>query len=115
MLGFCHGNNIGDAVETVGAPTVDTLSSVVDAGKGDEDAWGAAKGGEASGRRLAAKGREDHHKWATSWLVRLLARESPMSLMEGGGGGRRLVLAGRWLATRVLVHKHSTKFSSVVE
>ena len=33
---------------------------------------------------------------ATSWLAtRLLAHDSPLSLLEGGGGGRRLALAGR--------------------
>ena len=44
---------------------------------------------------------------ATSWLAkRLPARDSPLSLLEGGGGGRRLALAGRRLLTRrVPVHE----------
>jgi hypothetical protein len=43
---------------------------------------------------------------ATSWSARLPARDSSMSLLEGGGGGRRLALAGRRLGTRcVLVHE----------
>jgi hypothetical protein len=44
---------------------------------------------------------------ATSWLaMRLPARDSSLSLLEGGGGGRRLALAGRRPRTRcVLVHE----------
>ena len=43
---------------------------------------------------------------ATSWLARMPARESSLSLLEGGGGGRRLALAGRRPRTRcVLVNK----------
>ena len=43
---------------------------------------------------------------ATSSLARMPARESSLSLLEGGGGGRRLALAGRRPRTRyVLVNK----------
>ena len=39
-------------------------------------------------------------------LAKMPARNVPMPLLEGGGGGRRLALAGRRLGTRcVLVHE----------
>ena len=47
------------AFATSGAPKAHTSSSVVEACKRDEDARGAAKGGDAGGRQLAAKSRGD--------------------------------------------------------
>ena len=47
------------AFATSGAPKAKTASSVVEACKRDEDARGAAKGGDAGGRQLAAKSRGD--------------------------------------------------------
>ena len=44
---------------------------------------------------------------ATSALTRMLTRETSLSVLAGGGGGRRLALADRRLATRcVLVDEH---------
>jgi hypothetical protein len=47
------------AFATSGAPKVETTTSAVEAWKCDEDTRGAAKGGDAGGRQLAAKGRGD--------------------------------------------------------
>jgi hypothetical protein len=47
------------AFATSGPPKVEISTSVVEAHKRDEDAWGAVKGGDAGGRELAAKGRGD--------------------------------------------------------
>ena len=49
---------------------------------------------------LPPKAAETNIDKATSWLARLRARDSSPSLLEGDGEGRRLALAGRWLATR---------------
>jgi hypothetical protein len=55
---------------------------------------------------LPPKAAESNTDKATSWLARVPASDSPQSLMEGGGGGRRLALAGRRLLTRrVPVHE----------
>ena len=55
---------------------------------------------------LPQKAAETDTDKATSALARLPALDSPLSLLEGGGGGRRLALAGRRLATRcVSVHE----------
>ena len=55
---------------------------------------------------LPLKAAESIADKATSWLERLLARDSSLSLLEGGGEGRRLALVGRWLGTRcVRVHE----------
>jgi hypothetical protein len=56
---------------------------------------------------LPPKAAETNVDKATSGLARPPARELSFSLMAGGGGGRRLALAGRRLATRcVLVDEH---------
>ena len=56
---------------------------------------------------LPPKAAETSKDKATSASVRLPARESSLPLLVGGGGGHRLALAGRWLATRcVLVDEH---------
>ena len=49
------------------------------------------------------KAAETNKDKATSALARLLARKSSLSLLVGGGGGRRLALAGRRLATRCVL------------
>ena len=55
---------------------------------------------------LPPKAAESNTDKATSWLARVPASDSPQSLMEGGGGGRRLALAGQRLLTRrVPVHE----------
>ena len=55
---------------------------------------------------LPPKAAESNTDKATSWLARGPASDSPQSLVEGGGGGRRLALAGRRLLTRrVPVHE----------
>ena len=55
---------------------------------------------------LPPKAVESNLDKAASWLARLPARESPLSMLEGGGGGCRLALAGRRLVTRcVPVHE----------
>ena len=56
---------------------------------------------------LPLKAEEANKDKAMSALARLLARKSSLSLLVGGGGGRRLALAGRRLATRcVMVDEH---------
>ena len=47
------------AFATSGAPKVETATSAVEACKRAEDAWSAAKGGDAGGRGLAVEGRGD--------------------------------------------------------
>ena len=55
---------------------------------------------------LPPKAVESNKDKATSWVARLPARDSSLSLLEGGGGGRRLALAGRRLGTRCIpVHE----------
>ena len=49
---------------------------------------------------LPLKAEEANKDKAMSALARLPARESALSLLVGGGGGRRLALTGRRLATR---------------
>ena len=49
---------------------------------------------------LPPKAAETNKDKTTSALARLPARKSSLSLMAGGGGGHRLALAGRRLATR---------------
>jgi hypothetical protein len=44
---------------------------------------------------LPSKATETSLDKATSWLAMLAASDSSRSLLEGGGGGRRLALAGR--------------------
>ena len=51
---------------------------------------------------LPPKAAETNTDKAISWLARVPASDSPQSLMEGGGGGRRLALAGRRLLTRLV-------------
>jgi hypothetical protein len=84
---------MADAVLTPGFE-VETATSAVDAWR-DSGARRAAKGGEAGGRRLAAQGRGVPHRQGDK-----LASESPLSLLEGCSGGRRLALAGRRPRTR---------------
>ena len=64
--GTTASSNLRDAVKAVcgciafatsGAPKAKTASSAVEACKRDEDARGAAKGGDAGGRGLAVEGR----------------------------------------------------------
>ena len=52
-----------------------------------------------AGASLPPKAAESNADKATSWLARMPASDSPQSLMEGAGGGRRLALAGRLLVT----------------
>jgi hypothetical protein len=55
---------------------------------------------------LPPKAAESSTDKATSWLARMPVSDSPLSLLEGCGGGRRLALAGRRLLTRcVPVHE----------
>ena len=49
---------------------------------------------------LPPKAAETDKDKATSALARLPVRESSLPLLVGGGGGRRLALVGRRLATR---------------
>jgi hypothetical protein len=51
--------NLKDATATSGAPKMETATSAVETRKRDDDMQGAAKGGDAGGRQLAAKGRGD--------------------------------------------------------
>jgi hypothetical protein len=52
---------------------------------------------------LPPKAAETGKDKATSALARLPIRESSLPLLVGGGGGRRLALAGRRLATRCVL------------
>ena len=52
---------------------------------------------------LPPKAAEANKDKAMSALARLPARESSLSLLAGGDGGRRLTLAGRRLATRCVM------------
>jgi hypothetical protein len=55
---------------------------------------------------LPPKAAETNLDKATSWLARLPASDSSLSLLEGGGGGRRLALAGQRPVTHCIpVHK----------
>jgi hypothetical protein len=55
---------------------------------------------------LPPKATETNMDKATNLLLRLPARRSILSLLEGGGVGRRLALAGQRLATHcVLVNE----------
>ena len=55
---------------------------------------------------LPPKAAESNTDKVTSLLATLSTSDSPLSLLEGGGGGRRLALAGRRLKTHcVLVHE----------
>jgi hypothetical protein len=57
---------------------------------------------------LPPKAVETNRDKTTSTLARLSARKASLSLMAGGGGGRRLAITGRRLATRcVLVDEHN--------
>jgi hypothetical protein len=49
---------------------------------------------------LPPKAAETDKDKATSALARLPVRETSLPLLVGGGGGRRLALVGRRLATR---------------
>jgi hypothetical protein len=65
-------SNLRDAMKAVcgsasGAPKAETASSVVEACKRDEDARGAAKGGDAGGRGLAVEGRGVQLGWLAGW------------------------------------------------
>jgi hypothetical protein len=51
-----------NALATSGAPKVETATSAVETRQRDEDVRGAATGGDAGGRRPAAKGRGDHRR-----------------------------------------------------
>ena len=89
-------------IDSSGAFWAKTVTSAVDAGKCDEDARRAAKGGylgTLADAGLPPNAAESIVDKATSMLARLLASESPLSMLEGGGGGRRLALAGRRLET----------------
>jgi hypothetical protein len=60
--------------------------------------------------RLPRKAEEAQTDKAMSALARLLARKTSSSLLARGGGGRRLALAGRRLATRcVVVDAHGSR------
>ena len=76
---------------------------------GGEHAWGVAKGGDAGERQHAAKGHGDQQEQGSRLAGKAAAppaRRPSLSLLERGGGGRRLALAGRRLPTRcVLVHE----------
>ena len=55
---------------------------------------------------LLPKATETNIDKVASSLARLPASDSSLSMLKGGGGGRRLALAGRWPVTRcVLVHE----------
>ena len=95
-----------DALATSGAPKVETATSAVETRQRDKDARGAAKGAMLTDASLPPKAAETIDKTVTSWLARLPASDSPLLLLEGGGGERRLALAGRRLETRyVPVHE----------
>ena len=90
----------------VWAPNVDTATDAVDAGKCDEASRGVAKGATLANASWSPKAAESITGKATSGLARLPASESSLSLLQGGGGGRRLALAGQRPATRcVRVHE----------
>ena len=64
------------------------------------------KGARLADARLTSKAAETITDKATSWLAKLPTRDSSLSLLEEGGEGRQLALAGRWLGTRcVSVHE----------
>ena len=52
---------------------------------------------------LPLKAEEANKDKAMSALARLLARKSSLPLLARGGGGRRLALTGRRLATRCVL------------
>jgi hypothetical protein len=83
-----------DTVATSEAPLVETATSAVDAGKRDEDARGAAKGGEAGGRQCAAKGRGVQHRQADK-LADTDAGKRVVSVVAGGGRRGPSAGAGR--------------------
>ena len=76
--------NLKDAAATSGAPKVDTATSAVETRQRDEDARGAAKGGDAGGRQLAAKGRGVHHRQGDK-LAGADAGKRVVSVVAGGG------------------------------
>jgi hypothetical protein len=73
----------------------------------DTDLYGERKGAANLARAgLSPKAAETNVDKATSWLARPPARDSSLSLLEGGGGSCRLALAGRRPTTRcVPVHE----------
>jgi hypothetical protein len=72
------------AFATSGAPKVETATSAVEACQRDEDARGAAKGGEVGARRLAAKGRRVHHRQGDKRAGKV-AGTRIASVFAGGG------------------------------
>ena len=92
--------NLKDAIAIYRALKVETATFVMEARKRDEDARGAAKGGDTGGRQLATKTPKAvgaNKNKEEGLLARLSASRPPLSLLEGGGVGRRLALAGRRL------------------
>ena len=73
------------AFATSGAPKAKTASSVVEACKRDEDARGAAKGGDAGGRQLAAKSRGDQQGQGD----KLAGTDAGTRVVSVVAGGRR--------------------------
>ena len=64
------------------------------------------RGATLANAGLPPKAAESIVDMAPSLLATLPASDSPLSLLERGGEGRRLALAGRWLETHcVLVHE----------
>jgi hypothetical protein len=80
-----------DACWRPGAPKVNTATSAVDAGKRDADAQEAAKGGDAGGRQLAAKGRGDRHRQGDKRAGKIAGTRLASVF---AGGGRRGPSAG---------------------
>jgi hypothetical protein len=92
------------AATATSSPTAAIVTTTADACKRDEDARGSAWGGgmlaQASFLLKAVEANKDK---ALSALAKLPACESSLSLLSRGGGGRRLALAGRRLATRCVL------------
>jgi hypothetical protein len=72
------------AFATSGAPKVETATSAVEACKRAEDAWSAAKGGDAGGRGLAVEGRGDQQGQGDK-LAGTDAGTRVVSVVAGGG------------------------------
>jgi hypothetical protein len=76
--------NLKDAAATSGAPKADTTTSAVETRQREEDARGAAKGGDAGERQLAAKGRGVQYRQGDK-LAGTDAGKRVVSVVAGGG------------------------------
>jgi hypothetical protein len=80
---------------------------------GERQGGGGGGGAMLAQASLQPKATETDLALASSFPARPPASTSLLSLVEGGGGGRRLAPAGRRLATRcVLVHEYGSRSTS---